>query len=173
MQIITLIVVLALAIAVQFAPMFFGESCQGILQALAGVAAFILGMTQGAFGKYLADSWTDQRRKKERSKKLADDAANRNERFLPLFQLIRNILGDNEEGFNNDLEVVMARKYSFAKGKLLRVVVGDEFNRLSTMVKRLASTGDLSISKDEDDWIQFRMSDETYQQILQLEPVSG
>ena len=174
MAIATLVAAILLAIGAQFLPLLAPVELRSVVQALAGLSAFFLGMTQSAFGKYIADAWTDRRRQSEQEASHERSTEEKNQRFLPFLQCIRNALDGKESEFSNDLEVVMSRgNITFASGQNLRIKAGNDFDRFSSMAKRLETTADLSISRDEENWMQFRLEDSLYKEILKLTPVVG
>ena len=171
MHIAILILTFLLAIAAQFLPFFGGDSYRIYYQGLAGVAAFFLGMTQSAFGKYIADAMTDRRRGKEEKTKNTEDTERKVTRFQPLLQLIRNCLNGNEDEFGNDYDIIMMyADLVFGGGSFLRVNAGSEYEKMKTMVTRLNETGDLTITKRDQSYTRFRLSDELYNRILELTP---
>ena len=171
MPIVILVFAFLLAITVQFLPLLGGDSLRPYLQAMAGVAAFFIGMTQSTFGRYMADAMTDRRRAKEKQDESVEHAERKSVRFSPLLQMIRNCLNGSEEKFNNDYDVIlMPGDLVFGGGAFLKVNAAADYERLKTMVNRLNTSGDLTITKRDTSYTRFRLSDELYAQILDFAP---
>ena len=173
MSIVILIFTLLLAVAVQCVPFFSNDTYRLYLQAFAGVAAFLLGMTQSTFGRYMADAMTDRRRQKEKETEENKRTDEENVRFSPLLQMIRNCLGGNESEFGNNYDVIlMPGDLVFGGGGFLRVNAGSEYEKMKSMVNRLGELGHLTITKRDQNYVRFRMDDKLYGQILKFKPAA-
>ena len=159
-----------LAVAAQFVPFFLPESSRAAAHALAGVAAFFLGMSQDAFGNYLSELWTDRRR--ERETLAAENVAERkkHERFRPFMQALRNTLAGREEQFANNYDVLMLGGNLVIGGTPFRFQADSEFPQFQSMIDRLEKTRDLTVTKRDSLCIRFRLEDDFYAEILELQP---
>ena len=174
MPFVILAITILLAVGAQFLPLLVSETWRPYLQGFAGLSAFFLGMSQGAFGNYLADLWTDRRHSAEQKSVQQKLVEKKNERFLPFLQAIRNAMGSDKEQDGNDLDIVISEgNITFAGGKFHRIIAGGDFDTFKSMAKRLESTSDLQVSRNEQNWIRLSLEDDLYEEILKLSPNGG